>query len=81
MKFDINEIIAKFRYNPGSVKKNYDGKTDVYLAKVSYRYEYFKRILSIALVIVTLALLFSGNFHSDSLPLRDIRPFFHRNSF
>ena len=67
MKPDINEIIQKFRYNPSSVKKNYDGKTDVYLAKVSYRYEYFKRILSIALVIVTLALLFSGNLTYNKL--------------
>lgn len=67
MKFDINEIIAKFRYNPSSVKKNYDGKTDIYLAKVSYRYSYWKRILSIALVIVALALLLSGNLTYNKL--------------
>ena len=67
MKFDINEIIAKFRYNPSSVKKNYDGKTDIYLAKVSYRYSYWKRILSIALVIVAVALLLSGNLTYNKL--------------
>ena len=45
MNFDLNKIIEKFKYDPNSVKKNYDGKTDIYLAKVSYRYAYFKRII------------------------------------
>lgn len=61
MNFDINKIIEKIKYNPNSVKKNYDGKTDVYLAKVSYRYAYVKRILCIALVVVMAFFLFSGN--------------------
>lgn len=67
MKLDINEIIQKFRYNPSSVKKNYDGKTDIYLAKVSYRYAYWRRILSIVLLIVTIALLLSGNLTYNKL--------------
>ena len=61
MKFDLKNIIEKFNYNPNSVKKNYDGKTDVYLAKVSYRYSYIKRILTIILTLVIIAFLLSGN--------------------
>lgn len=61
MKFDTNEMLEKFKYDPNSVKKNYDGKTDVYLAKASYRYGYFKRILCVLLIIVTVFFLFSGN--------------------
>ena len=67
MKFDINGIIEKFKYNPNSVKKNYDGKTDVYLAKVSYRYAFIKRILCIVLVIVTVLFLFSGSLSYEKL--------------
>ena len=36
MLFDLNKILEKFKYDPNSVKKDYDGKTDVYFAKVSY---------------------------------------------
>ena len=67
MNFDINRIIEKFRYNPNSVKKNYDGKTDIYLAKVSYRYAYFKRILCILLVVVIAVFLFSGSLSYDKI--------------
>ena len=67
MKFDFNTIIEKFKYNPNSVKKDYDGKTDVYLAKVSYRYAYIKRIVCIALVLVIVALLFSGSLSYEKL--------------
>ena len=62
MKFDINKFIEKLKYNPNSVKKNYDGKTDIYLAKASYRYDYFKRILCLILVVVIAFFLLSGNF-------------------
>jgi hypothetical protein len=61
MKFNIKNLIEKFKYNPNSVKNNYDGKTDIYLAKASYRYAYFKRILCVLLVMVVAVLLFSGN--------------------
>lgn len=61
MKFDFKQIIEKFRYNPNSVKKNYDGKTDIYLAKASYRYAYVKRILMVLLVLVIIAFVLSGN--------------------
>ena len=67
MNFDINKIIEKFKYNPNSVKKNYDGKTDIYLAKVSYRYAYFKRILCILLVVVIAAFLLSGSLSYEKL--------------
>ncbi len=67
MNFDMNKIIEKLRYNPNSVKKNYDGKTDIYLAKVSYRYAYFKRILCILLVVVMVAFLFSGSLTYEKL--------------
>ena len=60
MQFDINNLIEKFRYNPNSVKKNYDGKTDIYLAKVSYRYAYFRRILCVLLILVIIAFILSG---------------------
>ena len=61
MKFNIKNLIEKFKYDPNSVKNNYDGKTDIYLAKVSYRYAYFKRVLCVLLVIVIAIFLFSGN--------------------
>ena len=61
MKFDINKFVEKLKYNPNSVKKNYDGKTDIYLAKASYRYDYFKRILCLILVLVMAFFLLSGN--------------------
>lgn len=61
MKFNIEDLIVKFKYDPNSVKENYDGKTDVYLAKVSYRYAYFRRILAVLLLIVIIAFLLSGN--------------------
>lgn len=67
MKFDINGIIEKFKYNPNSVKKNYDGRTDIYLAKVSYRYAYVKRILCVVLVIVMAFFLLSGNLSYQNL--------------
>ena len=61
MKFDVQNLIEKLRYDPNSVKKNYDGKTDIYLAKASYRYNYFKRIVCIVLVLVIAIFLLSGN--------------------
>lgn len=61
MKFDINEFVEKFKYDPNSVKKNYDGKTDIYLAKASYRFAYFKRILCLILIVVVAFFLLSGN--------------------
>lgn len=67
MNFDINKIIEKLRYNPNSVKKNYDGKTDIYLAKVSYRYGYFTRILSIIFLVVIVAFLLSGTLSYEKL--------------
>lgn len=67
MKFDINDIVAKFKYDPNSVKKNYDGKTDVYLAKVSYRYAYVKRILIVLLMLVTIAFILSGSLTYENM--------------
>ena len=67
MKFDFNEIYEKIKYNPNSVKKNYDGKTDVYLAKASYRYGYFKTVLSLILVFVVALFLLSGTLTYDKL--------------
>ena len=61
MKFDMDKVLDKFKYNPNSVKKNYDGKTDIYLAKASYRYAYIKRILCLVLVFVIAFFLLSGN--------------------
>ena len=61
MKFDINKFVEKFKYDPNSVKKNYDGKTDIYLAKVSYRFSYFRRILCVILVVVVLFFVLSGS--------------------
>ena len=60
MKFDLNNLLEKFKYDPNSVKKNYDGKTDIYLAKASYRYAYIKRILCVVLVLVIAIFLLSG---------------------
>lgn len=61
MKFDISKIIEKFKYDPNSVKKDYDGRTDIYLAKVSYRYAYVKRVLCVLLVLVVAFFLLSGS--------------------
>ena len=61
MNFDFENFIGKFKYDPNSVKKNYDGKTDIYLAKVSYRYAYVKRILAVLIVILVIAFVLSGN--------------------
>lgn len=75
MKFDFGTFLEKFKYDPNSVKKNYDGRTDVYLAKVSYRYAYFKRIVAIALILVTIAFLLSGALSYNKLfyLVKDIR--------
>ena len=67
MQFDINNLIEKFRYNPNYVKKNYDGKTDIYLAKVSYRYAYFRRILCVLLILVIIAFILSGSLSYEKL--------------
>ena len=67
MKFDINKIIEKFKYDPNSVKKNYDGKTDIYLAKASYRYAYFRRILCLILVLVIAFFLLSGSLSYEKI--------------
>ena len=62
MKLDINEIIAKFKYDPSSVKKDKTAQArDIYLARVSYRYEYFKRICLVLLVLIIVAFIFSGS--------------------
>ena len=61
MQFDIGKAIDKFKYNPDSVKKKYDGKTDIYLAKVSYRFAYLKRIFYVLFVLVLIAFVLSGN--------------------
>ncbi len=61
MQFDFDKIIEKFKYDPNSVKKDYDGRTDVYLAKVSYRYAYVKRIISVLIILVLIAFVLSGN--------------------
>ena len=61
MKYDFNKLLNKFRYNPNSVKKNYDGRTDIYLAKVSYRYAYLKRVIALLLILVTVAFVLSEN--------------------
>ncbi len=67
MNFDLNKIIEKFKYDPNSVKKNYDGKTDIYLAKVSYRYAYFKRIICLILILVIAFFLISGNLSYEKM--------------
>ncbi len=67
MSFDINDIIDKIKYDPNSVKKNYDGKTDIYYAKVSYRYAYVKRILCVLLVLSIAALILSGSLSYNKL--------------
>lgn len=61
MNFDASKLVGKFKYDPNSVKKDYDGKTDIYLAKVSYRYAYFKRILTVLIILVVIAFVLSGN--------------------
>lgn len=61
MRFDFSEILEKFRYDPNSVKKDYDGRTDIYLAKVSYRYEYIVRVLTVLVILTAIALVLSGN--------------------
>jgi hypothetical protein len=67
VKFDFDNLIKKLKYDPNSVKKDYDGKTDVYLAKASYRYAYFRRILCILLIAITVLFVFSGNLSYDKL--------------
>lgn len=67
MKFDINSIIEKFKYDPNSVKKDYDGRTDIYFAKASYRYAYFKRILCVILVLVIVLFLLSGSLSYEKM--------------
>ncbi len=67
MKFDINAIIEKFKYDPNSVKRNYDGRTDIYLAKASYRFAYFKRILFVLLVVVLVMFLLSGSLSYEKM--------------
>ena len=75
MKFDIDNFVEKFKYDPNSVKKNYDGKTDIYLAKASYRFSFFKRILCLILVLVFSFLLLSGNLTYEKMVylVKDIR--------
>ena len=63
----FDNLIEKFKYNPNSVKKDYDGKTDIYLAKASYRYAYFRRIFCILLVLVIVAFILSGSLSYDKL--------------
>ncbi|MBO5714818.1 MAG: hypothetical protein J6S23_00300 [Clostridia bacterium] len=67
MQLDFNNLIEKFKYDPNSVKKDYDGKTDIYLAKASYRYAYFRRILCVLLILVIIAFLLSGSLSYDKL--------------
>lgn len=67
MKLNFGNILEKIKYDPNSVKKNYDGKTDIYLAKVSYRYAYFKRVLCALLVVVIALFLLSGSLSYDKL--------------
>ena len=67
MKFDFENSIEKFKYDPNSVKKNYDGKTDIYLAKASYRYAYIKRLLCVALAFVMVLFLLSGALSYEKL--------------
>lgn len=67
MQLDLNKIIEKFRYDPNSVKKGYDGKTDIYLAKVGYRYAYIARVLAVVAVLVCIALILSGNLSYNKL--------------
>lgn len=61
MRFDFHEISEKIMYNPNSVKNKITAKTDVYLAKVSYRYKYFKRLLSLLLVFLLISFVLGGN--------------------
>lgn len=63
----FDNLIEKFKYNPNSVKKDYDGKTDIYLAKANYRYAYFKRILCILLILVIIAFILSGSLSYEKL--------------
>ena len=63
----FDNLIEKFKYNPNSVKKDYDGKTDIYLAKASYRYAYFKRILCVLLILVIIAFILSGSLSYEKL--------------
>lgn len=61
MRFDFYEIIENIKYNPNSVKNKITAKTDVYLAKVSYRYKYFKQLLCLLLLILLLSFVLNGN--------------------
>ncbi len=67
VKFDVKRLAEKFIYDPNSVKKNYDGKTDIYLAKVSYRYAYFRKIARALFVLVLVLLLVSGSLSYDKI--------------
>ena len=67
MQFDFDNLIKKLRYDPNSVKKNYDGRTDIYLAKASYRYAYFRRITCILLVVLIVFFIFSGALSYEKL--------------
>ena len=67
MQLNFENLIEKFKYDPNSVKKNYDGKTDIYLAKASYRYAYFGRILCVLLILVIIAFLLSGALSYEKL--------------
>ena len=67
MKLSLYDLIQKFNYDPNSVKKNYDGKTDIYLAKVSYRYGYFKRIAVIVLIALVIMCILFGNISYSKL--------------
>lgn len=67
MAFDLNNIISKIKYDPNSVKKDCEAKTDVYYAKVSYRYAYLKRILCVLLVLTLASLVLSGSLSYNKL--------------
>ena len=68
MRFDTVEMINKIKYDPRSVKREKkDDTTDLYLARVSYRYAYFCRIFAVILVILTVAFLLSGTLSYKNL--------------
>lgn len=67
MNFNFKNFFAKFKYNPNSVKKDYDGRTDIYLAKVSYRFFYLRRWLMLLIIVVLIAFLLSGNISYQKL--------------
>ena len=66
MRFDLTAWLKKIKYDPNSVKRDIkDGSTDVYLAKVSYRYAYFGRIFSILSLVFVLVFVLMGNLSYD----------------